>query len=63
MDVEQCKTCGCKEYIMKQKVSGFVYFRSRFDGDDADNTELHDDITYSNVWKFPRCENCGKRIM
>ena len=44
---------------MKQKMSGFSYYRVNIDGSVEDNSDMYDDLMVKNCWKKYRCENCG----
>lgn len=53
------KKCGGTVAVMKQKMSGFSYFRVNIDGSDEDNSDMYDGLDVKDCWKKYRCENCG----
>jgi len=61
--IEKCNHRGCDEMIMKVRVIGHAYFARKINGEEADNTELHDYIEHKDIWKYPRCAECGKRVV
>lgn len=48
---------------MKQKMSGFSYFRVNLDGSPEDNSDMYDDLGVKNCWNKYRCENCGSKMI
>ena len=61
-ELTECPHCGYDEFFSYQRVSGHVAYRQRFDGDDADNTELHSSINFGKpqIWVF--CGSCQEKI-
>lgn len=56
-----CPNCGSEHYYVKMNFSGSGNFNYRFDGKEADNSEMHDGIRYS-YGKFAYCVECNKRL-
>ena len=44
MEFYPCKKCGGTVAVMKQKMSGFSYFRVNIDGSDEDNSDMYDGL-------------------
>lgn len=59
MEFYPCKKCGGTVAVMKQKMSGFSYFRVNLDGSDEDNSDMYDDLDVKNCWKKYRCVECN----
>ena len=45
------KKCGGTVAVMKQKMSGFSYFRVNLDGSPEDNSDMYDGLDVENCWK------------
>lgn len=60
MKFETCK-CGCNEFYMLQRISGYCEFHVDNNGIPADNSDMYDGLEYSDVWKYYRCVDCGRR--
>lgn len=63
MEFCPCKKCGGTVAVMKQKVSGFSYFRVNLDGSPEDNSDMYDGLGFENCWKKYRCEKCGSKMI
>lgn len=63
MEFYPCKKCGGTVAVMKQKVSGFSYFRVNLDGSPEDNSDMYDGLGFENCWKKYRCEKCGSKMI
>ena len=59
MEFYPCKKCGGTVAVMKQKMSGFSYFRVNIDGSPEDNSDMYDGLDVKNCWKKFRCEECN----
>lgn len=60
-DLEACPFCGGAEYFARHVAHGAVTYFSRFDGAEADNSNMYAGLSYSGgqrVW----CAECGKLI-
>lgn len=53
-----CPYCGCEEYYEKMTVSGISIFRSRFDGEEAENTEMYDGLDFHGSGRV-YCSECN----
>ena len=51
MEFYPCKKCGGTVAVMKQKMSGFSYFRVNLDGSPEDNSDMYDGLDVENCWK------------
>lgn len=60
--LEKCPYCGSEEFYINQRARGDVEYHYRFDGDDGENGELHETLTYVNKGKFAYCTKCHKRL-
>lgn len=56
-----CKYCGHDEFYTKDYHYGSVYWRHRFDGDSANNSEALDHVLCKQG-KIAFCSNCDKRL-
>lgn len=61
-ELKECPFCGHDENIIKQRATAIVEYGTRFDGEEADNTGLHDGMEYKDISKFAFCRNCYKKI-
>lgn len=59
MEFYPCKKCGGTVAVMKQKMSGFSYFRVNIDGSDEDNSDMYDSLVIKDCWKNYRCVECN----
>lgn len=62
MKIKGCPHCGCEEYYIKQRFKGNCEYRCRFDGKEAVNDGIHDNIEYTNTSRYAYCVDCNKRI-
>jgi hypothetical protein len=60
-EMKECPDCGYDEYYVICRMSGIGECHSRFDGGEADNTHLHDPLTYTEN-KTAYCGDCRKRL-
>lgn len=64
----KCPRCGCETFKIRQRYKGEFDFYFRPDGEELKddyedaNSTMHDGAEYSEIWKYPRCAGCGKRI-
>lgn len=58
----ECPHCGADEFYIYQRVAGLIGCRYRFDGDEADNSEMHSGINYGKPQSWVFCGNCQERI-
>lgn len=59
MEFYPCKKCGGTVAVMKQKMSGFSYFRVNLDGSPEDNSDMYDNLGVKNCWNKYRCVECN----
>ena len=59
MEFYPCKKCGGTVAVMKQKMSGFLYFRVNLDGSAEDNSDMYDSLDIKDCWKNYRCVECN----
>lgn len=60
-DLTCCPFCGNDEFYIKQQVRGNCDYRERFDGEEADNSNMHDNLVYSGGNKA-YCSRCEKYL-
>lgn len=60
-NMECCPHCGHDEFYRKTRLSGYTEFRYRFDGEDAENSHMHDGLNYKES-KTAYCCACHKPI-
>lgn len=63
MEFYPCEKCGGTVAFMKQKMSGFSFFRVNLDGSPEDNSDMYDSLDVKDCWKNYRCENCGSKMI
>ena len=39
-ELETCPFCGCEEYFERSRITGYVQYFTRFDGEETDNSVL-----------------------
>lgn len=59
MEFYPCKKCGGTVAVMKQKMSGFSYFRVNLDESAEDNSDMYDSLDIKDCWKNYRCVECN----
>lgn len=57
-ELECCPFCGSEEYYTKQYVYGTLRYNERFDGEEAENTELYDGLNCGNYSGRVYCREC-----
>lgn len=60
-ELKCCPFCGCEEYYEKQYVRGTIEYISRFDGEEADNSELYEGLLYDCSGRV-YCVDCGRYL-
>lgn len=60
-DLAACPYCGCDEYYTRQYTTGTIYFAERFDGKEADNTNMYDTLDYHEGVKA-YCRSCNRYL-
>lgn len=56
-----CPFCGNEEFYTKQQFRGGCWYNERFDGNEADNTEMYDGLlSYGGDKAY--CNNCNKYL-
>ena len=61
-NIKCCPYCGGEEYYIKQSYKGNCEYILRFDGDEAENGDIHQGAQYKNTSKYAWCQNCDKRL-
>lgn len=59
-DLTECPFCGCDEFYTTQYVYGTIHYRSRFDGTEADNSDLYEGLRNDKRGGRIYCEDCNK---
>lgn len=60
-ELTECPHCGCEEVYTRQKASGHVTWRQRFDGKECDNGEMYTGLCiYPSIWVYCAC--CEEKI-
>lgn len=59
---DKCPYCGNEEFYINQRVSGSTEYHFRFDGKEAENGDLHEPLSYTDIGKFAYCTGCRKRL-
>lgn len=60
-ELKCCPFCGNKEYYEKMKVSGISIYRSRFDGEEAENSEMYDGLYFNGSGRV-YCSKCNRYL-
>lgn len=60
--IRKCPKCGSVVFSVKQRVSGYTVFFDTLDGSEADNSDLHESLTYRTITKYTYCADCGARL-
>lgn len=58
----ECPFCGGKEFFIHQYASGSLEYYYHFDGEVAENGDLHQGLNYTDKGKFAYCAECRKRL-
>lgn len=60
-ELTECPWCGSEEFYTHEYARGQIFFTERFDGGEADNTEMYSLLDFSyGVKAF--CEDCGRYL-
>lgn len=60
--IEKCPKCGGADFYVKQKISGNAERYETLDGSQADNSTLHDYLSYKTTSKYARCVDCNAKL-
>ena len=60
-DLRECPFCGSDEFFEKQYAYGTILIRERFDGQEADNSDLYDKLNFRYSGRI-YCSQC-KRVL
>ena len=60
-ELDRCPSCGGDEYYFIEKPIGKIIMRYKFDGSEADNSEMYSNISTKPL-KFVYCSLCGVKI-
>ena len=60
--VEKCPHCGSDTYYIKETATCKIVHYSKFDGSEADNSEMYDGMTHKLRSKFAFCKNCDRKL-
>ena len=60
--IEQCPKCGGIDFYVKQKIRGSAERYETLDGTTADNSSLHDFLSYKTTSKYARCVDCNTKL-
>ena len=61
-NITECPYCGYDEYYIKQYIKGKLSYYKRFDGKEADNSDMYDYLDAKNISKYAWCGWCHKRL-
>ena len=56
-NLKSCPFCGSEEYYEVRRASGYVIFNMRFDGKEANNESMYDNLDY-NYGQKVYCSQC-----
>lgn len=59
--VEECPVCGFSEFYVSVSMSGKTSYFYKFNSDHANNSELHECLTY-RMGKTAFCAKCNEKI-
>lgn len=60
--VKKCKNCGGVDFYVRQRISGYGTYYDTLDGSEADNSDLHNNLSYKTISKYAYCADCKKRM-
>lgn len=60
--MDKCPHCGGTIFRVRQHISGYGEFYGSLDGEEVDNSSLHDFLQYRTINKYAYCADCGKRM-
>ena len=61
-NMNECPYCGHDEFFVTQSYSGICEYRFRYDGEVAENEDMHEGATYKDRTKYAYCCKCRKRL-
>lgn len=61
-EIKECPYCGRDTFYYKQIMHGTGNMYGRYDGEEAENGDMHESIQYTPIGKFAYCAGCGKRV-
>ena len=61
-ELKECPYCGSKEYYRKEYAYGPIAFAERFDGDEADNSDLYEGLSFRYASERVYCRRCCKYL-
>ena len=59
--ITECPNCGFDEYYLVCRMSGTGASHYRYDGGEAENSQMHDCLKYTDG-KIAYCSNCQKKL-
>lgn len=59
-DLQCCPFCGNDEFYIKQYVYGTIRTYEKFDGREADNSEMYETLINKPTTERAYCERCGR---
>lgn len=60
-ELKFCPFCDNDVFYTKETVTGTINFNERFDGYEADNTEMYDSLSFTEGVRC-YCRNCNKYL-
>ena len=60
--IDKCPHCGEKDFFVKQSIKGIGQYYMNLDGEEVDNSTLHDGLEYRTIGKYAYCCDCRKRM-
>ena len=60
-ELTECPFCGNDEFYINERVKGITEFYQRFDGEQADNTELYEGLEHTDL-EGAYCSYCKKYL-
>lgn len=60
-ELKCCPFCGSEEFYEKRYARGPVWYFSRFDGGDADNSEMYSQLSYEGSGRV-YCAECDRYL-
>lgn len=61
-ELDCCPFCGSEEFYTKEYGYGTIYYNERFDGKEADNSELFESLSFKNYSGKAYCRNCNRYL-
>lgn len=60
--IKECPKCGGTIFYVKQHISGNGIYYDSLEGEEVDNSSLHDSLIYKTTSKYAYCADCKKRL-